>query len=330
VVIATGSSAVIPPVPGLAGARPWTSREATSSHAVPGRLAIIGGGVVACEMAAAWLALGAQVTLLVRSGGLLPRMESFAGDLVAEGLAAAGADIRRNTSVSAVQRDRPDGPVRLLPDDGEWLEADEVLVATGRAPRTSDLGLGSVGLPEGSWLDVDDTCQVRGTDGGWLYAAGDVSHLALLTHMGKYQGRVCGDAIAARARGTEPAVTAWAVHSAVPQVVFTVPEVASVGLTAAEAQAAGRSVRAVDYDIGHVRGAQLFADGYAGRARMVVDEDRKVIVGMTLAGPGVGEMMHAATIAVTGEVPLDRLWHAVPSYPTISEVWLRLLEAYGL
>jgi dihydrolipoamide dehydrogenase len=116
----------------------------------------------------------------------------------------------------------------------------------------------------------------------------------------------------------------------VPQVVFTVPEVASVGLTAAEAQAAGRSVRAVDYDIGHVRGAQLFADGYAGRARMVVDEDRKVIVGMTLAGPGVGEMMHAATIAVTGEVPLDRLWHAVPSYPTISEVWLRLLEAYGL
>ena len=330
VVICTGSTAVIPPVPGLAEARPWTSREATSAHAVPGRLAVIGGGVVGCEMAAAWQALGAQVTLLARGGGLLPRMEEFAGDLVAHGLGAAGVDVRRNVSVTAAQRDRPDGPVTLLLDDQSRLEADEVLVAAGRAPRTSDLGLDTVGLRDGSWLDVDDTCRVQGTDGGWLYAAGDVSHLALLTHMGKYQARVCGDAIAERARGKEPAVTAWATRSAVPQVIFTVPEVASVGLTAARAQEAGRNVRAVDYDIGQVRGAQLFADDYAGRARMVVDEDSKVIVGMTLAGPGVGELIHSATIAVAGQVPLDRLWHAVPSYPTISEVWLRLLEAYGL
>src|SRR5487761_1759271 len=303
--IGTVSTAVFPPVPGLAEARPWTSREATSAHAVPGRLAVIGGGV-------------------------LPRMEEFAGDLVAHGLGAAGVDVRRNVSVTAAQRDRPDGPVTLLLDDQSRLEAGEVLVAAGRAPRTSDLGLDTVGLRDGSWLDVDDTCRVQGTDGGWLYAAGDVSHLALLTHMGKYQARVCGDAIAERARGKEPAVTAWATRWAVPQVIFTVPEVASVGLTAARAQEAGRNVRAVDYDIGQVRGAQLFADDYAGRARMVVDEDSKVIVGMTLAGPGVGELIHSATIAVAGQVPLDRLWHAVPSYPTISEVWLRLLEAYGL
>jgi dihydrolipoamide dehydrogenase len=330
VVVCTGSSAVIPPVPGLADARPWTSREATSSHAVPGRLAIIGGGVVGCEMAAAWQALGAQVTLLVRGGRLLPRMEDFAGDLVAEGLSAAGVHVQRNIGVTAAERGRSDGPVTLLLDDQSRLEADEVLVATGRAPRTGDLGLGTVGLKDGSWLDVDDTCRVQGTDGGWLYAAGDVNHLALLTHMGKYQARVCGDAIAARARGKEVTVTAWASYSAVPQVIFTVPEVAAVGLTAAQAQAAGQNVRVVDYDIGQVRGAQLFADGYAGCARMVVDEDSKVIVGMTLAGPGVGEMIHAATVAVAGQVPLDRLWHAVPSYPTISEVWLRLLEAYGL
>jgi pyruvate/2-oxoglutarate dehydrogenase complex dihydrolipoamide dehydrogenase (E3) component len=285
---------------------------------------------VGCELAAAWQALGAQVTLLVRGGQLLPRMEDFAGDLVAEGLAAAGVDVRRNVGVTAAERDRAGGPVTLLLDDRARLEADEVLVATGRAPRTSDLGLGTVGLKDGSWLDVDGTCRVRAADGGWLYAAGDVNHLALLTHMGKYQARVCGDAIAARARGDEVTVTAWANHSAVPQVIFTVPEVAAVGLTAAQAQGAGQNVRVVDYDIGQVRGAQLFADGYAGRARMVVDEDSKVIVGMTLAGPGVGEMLHAATVAVAGQVPLDRLWHAVPSYPTISEVWLRLLEAYGL
>jgi pyruvate/2-oxoglutarate dehydrogenase complex dihydrolipoamide dehydrogenase (E3) component len=257
-------------------------------------------------------------------------MEDFAGDLVAEGLGAGGVDVRRNVGVAAAERSGADGPVTLRLDDESRLEADEVLVATGRAPRTSDLGLGAVGLSDGSWLDVDDTCRVRETGGGWLYAAGDVTHLALLTHMGKYQARVCGDAIAARARGQEATVTAWASHSAVPQVIFTVPEVAAVGLTAAEAHEAGRNVRVVDYDIGQVRGAQLFADGYAGHARMVVDEDSKVIIGMTLAGPGVGEMIHAATVAVAGQVRLDRLWHAVPSYPTISEVWLRLLEAYGL
>jgi dihydrolipoamide dehydrogenase len=148
--------------------------------------------------------------------------------------------------------------------------------------------------------------------------------------MGKYQARICGDAIAARASGQEPTATAWASHSCVPQVIFTLPEVAAVGLTAAEAEAAGYRVRVVDYDIGAVAGAKLFADGYAGHARMVVDEDRHVMLGATLAGPGVGELIHAATVAVAGQVPLDRLWHAVPSYPTISEVWLRLLEGYGL
>jgi dihydrolipoamide dehydrogenase len=187
-----------------------------------------------------------------------------------------------------------------------------------------------VGLRPGSWLDVDDTMRVKDVPGGWLYAAGDVNHLALLTHMGKYQARICGDAIAARARGTEPAVTDQSSRTCVPQVIFTVPEVAAVGLTDEQARDAGMRTRVVDYDIGNVAGASLFADGYTGKAQMVVDEDRKVIVGLTLTGPGVGELIHAATIAVAGEVPLERLWHAVPSYPTVSELWLRLLETYGL
>jgi pyruvate/2-oxoglutarate dehydrogenase complex dihydrolipoamide dehydrogenase (E3) component len=171
---------------------------------------------------------------------------------------------------------------------------------------------------------------VTGVPGGWLYAAGDVNHLALLTHMGKYQARVCGDAIAARAAGREPSVRDVASATRVPQVIFTIPEVAAVGVTAAQAAALGWRVRVVEYAIGDVAGASLFADGYQGRAQMIVDEDRSVIVGMTLVGPGVGEMIHAATIAVVGEVPLPSLWHAVPSYPTMSELWLRLLEAYGL
>ena len=325
VVIATGTNALVPAA--LAGVRPWTSREATSAKAVPSRLAIVGGGVVGCEMAAAWSALGSRVTLVSR-GPLLDRVPAFAGELVAAGLRDAGVDVRTGVNVSAATR--ADGRVTLTLDDGTSVEADEVLAAVGRTPKTADIGLSAVGLKDGSWLSVDDTMRVTDVAGGWLYACGDVNHLALLTHMGKYQARVCGDAIAARATGRAPAVLDIASRTRVPQVIFTLPEVAAIGLTAEQAAAAGLRVRVVEYEIGNVAGAKLFADGYQGRAQMVVDEDRRVIVGLTLAGPGVGEMIHAATIAVVGEVPLDRLWHAVPSYPTMSEVWLRLLETYGL
>jgi dihydrolipoamide dehydrogenase len=332
VAIATGTGAFVPRE--LAGVRPWTSRDATSAHEVPGRLAVVGGGVVGCEMAAAWSALGSRVTLLSR-GGLLDRVPAFAGDLVAAGLRDAGVDVRTGVNVTAASRaDGPgqagDGPVTLTLDDGTTVEADEVLVAVGRTPKTADIGLETVGLKPGSWLAVDDTLRVTAVDDGWLYAAGDVNHLALLTHMGKYQARVCGDAIAARAAGREPSVRDLASRRWVPQVVFTLPEVAAVGLTAEQAQAAGYRVRVVEYEIGNVAGARLFADDYTGHAQLVVDEDRQVVVGLTLAGPGVGEMIHAATVAVAGEVPLRRLWHAVPSYPTMSELWLRLLEEYGL
>jgi dihydrolipoamide dehydrogenase len=337
VVVATGSDAVIPPQ--LAAVRPWTSREATSAKEAPPRLVIVGGGVVGCEMAAAWSALGSRVTLLSR-GRLLDRVPEFAGDLVAAGLRAAGVDVRLGASVASAQRSA-DGTVRLTLDAAAQsggatvVAADEVLAATGRAPRTRDIGLESVGLTPGSWLDVDETLRVREAGGAavagdWLYAAGDVTHLALLTHIGKYQGRICGDAIAARAAGREPTVTDQASTRWVPQVVFTVPEVAAVGYTRQQAEQAGLRVRVVEYEIGKVAGAGLYEDEYAGHAQMVVDLDREVIVGMTLAGPGTGEMIHAATIAVAGEVPLARLWHAVPSYPTISELWLRLLEEYGL
>jgi pyruvate/2-oxoglutarate dehydrogenase complex dihydrolipoamide dehydrogenase (E3) component len=330
VAVATGTDALVPPVPGLPEAKPWTSREATSAKAVPRRLAVIGGGVVGCELAIAWQALGAQVTLIAR-GRLLASTEEFAGQLVTDGLRQAGVDVRLNVSASAVHRPSPGGTITLEVDDGTTVEADEVLAATGRTPRTGDIGLETIGLEPGSWLDdVDGTLRVNGVDGGWLYAAGDVNHIALLTHMGKYQARICGDSSAARAAGREPAVTAWADQKAVPQVIFTQPEVAAVGLTAAQAEAAGRNFRVVDYNLGNVAGSKLFADGFTGQARMVVDEDRHTMIGATLAGPGVGELIHAATVAVAGQVPLDQLWHAVPSYPTMSEVWLRLLEAYGL
>jgi pyruvate/2-oxoglutarate dehydrogenase complex dihydrolipoamide dehydrogenase (E3) component len=335
VAVCTGSRAALPDLPGIEEARPWTSREATASKEVPGRLAVVGGGVVGAEMAVAWRALGAEVTMLVRGERLLPRMEPFAGELVAEALTEAGAEVRTGVSVESLRRPSPDRPVTLALSDGGELEADEVLFATGRRPRTEDLGLETVGCEPGGWLTVDDTCRVKGVHGGWLYAVGDANGRALLTHQGKYQARIAGAAIGARAAGVPLLETdrwgahaATADHDAVPQVVFTDPEAASVGLTAEEAERRGLRVRAVDLDMGEVAGAALYADGYRGRARMVVDLDREVLVGVTFVGPGVSELLHSATVAVAGEVPLERLWHAVPSYPTISEVWLRLLETY--
>ncbi|MER7399175.1 NAD(P)/FAD-dependent oxidoreductase [Streptomyces sp. NPDC000151] len=334
VVVCTGSRAALPGLPGLDTAKPWTSREATSAQSVPERLAVVGGGVVAVEMATAFQALGSRITMLVRGPALLERMEPFAGELVAEALKEGGADLRLNTSVEEVHRPGADGPVTLTLDGGDRVEADEVLFATGRAPRTDDLGLETVGLEPGGWLEVDDSCRVTAVDEGWLYAVGDVNHRALLTHQGKYQARIAGAAIAARVQGTSLDTASWGAHAAtadtaaVPQVVFTDPEAASVGLTAQEAERAGHRVRSVDFDLGGVAGASLYADGYRGRARMVVDLDREVLLGVTFVGPGIGELLHSATVAVAGEVPISRLWHAVPAYPTISEVWLRLLETY--
>ncbi|WP_338702800.1 NAD(P)/FAD-dependent oxidoreductase [Streptomyces sp. Q6] len=331
VAVCTGTRAALPDLPGLAEVKPWTSREATSADHVPGRLIVVGGGVVATEMATAWQALGSRVTVLVRGGGLLERMEPFAGELVADALREAGAEIRTGVSVRAVVREG--GTVTATLDDGTTLDADEILFATGRAPRTDDIGLETVGLEPGSWLSVDDSLRVQGSQ--WLYAVGDANHRALLTHQGKYQARIAGAAITARASGVPLLETdrwgahaATADHDAVPQVVFTDPEAASAGLTLAEAEAAGRRVRAVDYDLANVAGSGLYADGYTGRARMIVDLDREVLLGVTFVGPGVGELIHSATIAIAGEVPIDRLWHAVPAYPTVSEVWLRLLETY--
>ncbi|MFD6700566.1 MULTISPECIES: dihydrolipoyl dehydrogenase family protein [unclassified Microbacterium] len=329
VVISTGSDAAIPPIPGLHEANPWTSREATSAEEIPASLVVIGGGVVAVEMATAYASLGAEVTVLARSG-LLGSVEPFAGELVAEGLRALGVDVRTGVATKSVSRDA-DG-VTVSTDGGD-VRAAEILVATGRTPRSGDIGLETVGLAAGRSIRTDDTLRVPGVD--WLYAVGDVNGRVLLTHQGKYQARAAGDVIAARAKGEPVDDDRWgrhvatADHAAVPQVVFGEPEVAAVGVTAAAAREAGHRVREVEVEFSSVAGASLHADGYRGRAHMVVDEERQVLLGVTLVGSDVAELIHAATIAVVGEVPLARLWHAVPSYPTMSEVWLRLLEAYG-
>jgi dihydrolipoamide dehydrogenase len=363
VVVATGSVPVLPDTPGLAEASPWSSREATAADAVPESLVVVGGGVVGVEMANAYADLGAHVTLLAR-GGLLSNAEPFAGEMVADALRELGVDVRTGVEVVSVERPgagsgaegEATGPVTVTLSDGGKVTAAEILVATGRVPRTADLGVESVGLDDsvlgrGGALVVDESMQVTGVRGGWLYACGDVTGRAPTTHHGKYQARVVGDVVAAR-YGTEagdraptsgdpePAVgqegKAWsryaatADHKAAVQVVFTQPQVGWVGPTEREARAAGIPVEAVSYDLSWVAGASVETPGYTGRAQVLVDTQRRILVGATFVGPDAGEMLHAATIAVVGEVPLDRLWHAVPAYPTVSEVWLRFLESYGL
>ncbi|WP_377273305.1 dihydrolipoyl dehydrogenase family protein [Peterkaempfera sp. SMS 1(5)a] len=332
VAIATGSRPLLPDIPGVQEAKPWTNRHGTDSSTVPARLAIVGGGGVGVEMATCWQGLGSQVTLLARRG-LIPRLEPFAGELVARSLTDAGVDVRTGTRITAVRRPDPSGPVTLTLDDGSELEADEVMFATGRTPGTDDIGLETVGLTPGTWLEADTTCLVSGVDGAWLYAAGDVNHRALLTHQGKYQARTAGDAIAARAAGLPLDDGPWGDHAttadqhAVPQVFFTDPEAAAVGLTAEQAIQAGHRVRTVDLDFNAAQGANLYADNYPGHARLVVDLDREVLLGVTFVGPGVSELLHSATVAVVGEVPLKRLRHAIACFPTVSEIWLFLLAA---
>ena len=330
VAVCTGAAALLPDIPGLTDAEPWTSREATAVREVPDSIVILGGGVVACEIATAYATFGCAVTVLARSG-LLGGMEPFAGERVASALRTAGVDVR--TGVDARQVTRSGDRVTVDLGDGTRVAASEILVATGRTPRTGDVGLESVGLEPGAWIDVDDTMRARGSE--WLYGVGDVTHRALLTHQGKYQARAAGDVIAARAQGAGVDDAPWgrhvatADHAAVPQVTFTDPEVASVGLTEAAARKAALAVRVLDHDLSWIAGASTLSSGYQGMARAIVDENRGVLVGATFVGPGVAELLHSATIAIVGEVPLTRLWHAVPSYPTLSEVWLRWLEAYG-
>ena len=320
VVVASGSFATIPPVPGLAESEPWTNVEATTAKHVPGRLFVLGGGVVGVEMAQAWSSLGSRVTLVHRGDRLIEREEPFAGEQVATALREAGVDIRLETEVSRVSRN---GVVRVELDDGRPVEADEILVSIGRTPRSADVGLDTVGLEPGKHVSVDESLRVPGHE-TWLYAVGDVNGRALLTHMGKYQARLAADAIL----GKEAQLRSDG--GASPRVIFTDPQVGAVGLTLAAAEEAGLTVRAVDVETSGNAGGSFVGRGAPGTARLVVDEERQVVVGATITGPEVAEALHAATIAVVGKVPLEDLWHAVPSFPTRSELWLRLLEAYGM
>jgi dihydrolipoamide dehydrogenase len=323
VVLATGTTAAVPPIPGLDQVGAWDNREATAVKEVPERLLVLGGGAVGAEMAQAFRRLGTrELTLVEAAPRLLAREEPFAGEELAAALSAEGVTVRTGVSVIDVRREGRDVTATL--SDGSTAAADEILVAVGRRAKTADVGLESVGLTPGGFVTVDDQLRAVDADGDWLYAVGDVNGRALLTHMGKYQARVAGDVIA----GLDAHDTSSA--DVVPRVTFTDPQVAAVGLTEEQARGRYASVRTVLYGTGDVPGAYTSGAGIQGTSMLVVDAEREVLVGATFTGPGIAELLHSATVAIAGEVPLPRLAHAVPAFPTISEVWLHLLEAYGL
>ena len=319
VVIAVGSGSLIPPIPGLAEAGAWSNREITTTKEVPERLIVVGGGVVGVEMAQAWASLGSKVTVIEAEQQLLPREEAFAGAELADGLRERGVELELGTLATEVSRDGDEITVTL--DSGGEVSGDRLLVAIGRRPLTDGIGLDTVGLEPGRYLDVDDTLRVAGHD--WLYAVGDVNGRSLLTHSGKYQARLAADHIL----GAE--VSAAHDDAGAPRVVFTDPQVAAVGHTLAGARDAGiRHAVAIDLPTSGTAGASFYGRGAAGTTRFVVDPENQVLVGATFVGPEVADMLQAATIAIVGEVPLATLAHAIAPFPTRSELWLKFLEAY--
>ena len=325
VVLATGTSPLIPPIPGLREASPWDNRTITSAKEIPRRLLVLGGGAIGAEMAQAFKRLGCEdVVVLEGAERLLAREEPFAGEELRTAFEAEGITVVTGVRMTAARRLGGDGPVVANVADGREFTGDEILVAVGRRPATVGIGVETVGLEPGRPVRVDGQLRAVGVPGGWLYAIGDCNGLAPLTHMGKYHGRIAAAAIL----GAEVADVAS--HGIVPRVTFTDPQVCAVGRTATEARAAGLRVTEVSTPTGEVPGAYTQGDGIRGTSQLVIDDDRRTVVGATFTGPGLQELLHSATVAICGGVTVDRLWHAVPSFPTVSEVWLHLLEAYGL
>lgn len=319
VVIATGTGAAMPPIEGLDSVGAWNNRQATTASSPPESMIVLGGGPVGCELAQAWASFGTRVTLVEATDRLLLKEEPFAGEQVEESMRERhGVEVI--TGARAVKAFRDGGSVTLELEDGTTRSATELLVAIGRRPLVGDLGLESVGLKAEGFIETGDDLRVPAHD--WLFAVGDVNGRALLTHMGKYQAWVASEQILGRD------TVATSEQAGSPRVTFTDPQVAAVGLTLEQARDRDIDAVAVDVATGSTAGASFHGRGVDGTCRLVVDREREVPVGATFTGFETAEMIHAATVAVIGDIPMERLRHAVPAFPTRSEIWLRLAEAW--
>jgi dihydrolipoamide dehydrogenase len=323
VIVATGSGAAMPPIEGLDSVRSWNNRDATTAREVPASMVVLGGGPVGSELSQAWASLGTSVTLVEGGAHLLSREEPFAGEEVAAALRDRfGVDVRTGTVAKRIREDG-DGVVVDLAD-GSQARGAELLVAVGRTPRSAGIGLDSIGVEPGEhgFLITDNRLRVGGSE--WLYAIGDVNGRALFTHMGKYQAWVAAENLL----GREIEAIAEGIGS--PRVTFTDPQVAAVGMTLDAARDAGIEARALDVPTDGTAGASFQGKGTGGTSRLVVNPSDGRIVGATFTGFETADFLQAATVAIVGEVPIQRLRHAIAPYPSRSEVWLKLVETYGI
>ena len=319
VFLSGGTTAAMPPIEGLDTIDDaWTNRESTTAKSIPERMVIMGGGVVGVEMAQAYRSLGAEVALVEGDRKLLPREEWFACEQVTESLEAQGVDVRRGAQAKQVSQ-AEEGTVTVTIGDGSTVQGDVLLVTLGRTPQTKQLGLEELGFEAGKYVDTDEHCQVAGHD--WLYAIGDINGRALFTHMGKYQARLASDHVL----GKTTAQQHGADGPLSPRVIFCDPQVAAVGHTSETAEEAGIDVEIVEVGTSGNAGGSFYGRNAPGTSRLVIDRQHGVLIGATFTGAEVADFLHAATIAIVGEVPIERLRHAVPAFPTRSEIWLNLL-----
>jgi dihydrolipoamide dehydrogenase len=323
VVLATGTRPYVPNIPGLVHARPWTNRDLTTMTRVPPRTLVVGGGPVGVEFATILTGLGSAVTLLVRGNTLLPLCEPEARELVAQSLRSSGVTIHFETELSRVARQVADGPVTAT-FHGHSIEVDEVVLAAGRRTNTKGIGLETVGLSAGECVSVNDHLQAVGVSGNWLYALGDTTGRARLSHISTYHGRVVADIIAARAAGRELSENELTARDAgsLAQVIFTEPQVAWVGRTESQAVAEGFVVRTRTARYPDTLSfLALFRDGFQGWAKLVIDAETNTLLGATFVGPEFSELVQAATLAIIAKVPVSLLRHAVAPHPTVNQVW---------
>jgi pyruvate/2-oxoglutarate dehydrogenase complex dihydrolipoamide dehydrogenase (E3) component len=307
VVLATGSRPQIPPVPGLAEAPYWTNRDAVSAAEAPESLIVLGGGAVGLELAQAFARFGTRVTVVEARERLLPMEEPEAGDLLARTLPSDGLTLHNGVRAARVEQ-RGDGLAMVLAG-GEELTAQRLLVATGRQPELSSLGLATVpGLdpgPDARALPVDG--RMRAGDGVW--AVGDVTGHGAFTHVAMYQAEIAARDILGEA-GPE------ADYRALPRVTFTDPEVGGVGLTEAQARDRGLRVRTGLAELPSSARGWIHKAGNAGFIKLVEDAGEGVLVGATSAGPAGGEVLYGLAVAIQAGLPTDRLRHMIYAYPT--------------
>lgn len=319
VVVATGSEPVRPPIEGLESAEVWTNREAATLTDIPDRVLVIGGSAVAVELGQFLARMGAEVTILERSAHLVPRETPRVGELVGAALRADGIDVRTGAAATRVLRAGSRAAVEV--SDGSRVETDVILLGTGRCPRTAGLGLETAGarLDERGAVVVDEHCRA----GTRLWALGDVTGVALFTHVAMYQGRV----VAANLLGEQRR----AHYEGIPRVVFCDPEIAAVGLSPEAARRAGLDVAAHEVDLAEaIARPWTYETEPAGTLGVVVDRQRQVLVGAWAVAPLAGEWIHQAALAIRAAVPLQTLCDQVAQFPTYAEAYLAALEPLSL